>query len=92
MNKIIGGRCEGKTTRLLKIAEKTGATVVGIRKDYVKDLAKKHNIQGVNIIDYGEFMSGTYIKCRTANYLIDEIDAFLSYIGVNGYTLSKKEK
>lgn len=48
MNTVIGERCSGKTTRLIKKSAETGAVIVTatvMMADYIKDTARRMNLE-----------------------------------------------
>ncbi len=91
MIRVKGVRQSGKTTYLLKIAQKEGWTVVvpnhhAVR--CVREMADNLGINDVRIISADEFFSekeGTTLK-PGSKYLIDELDWFLGCLGVQGYS------
>lgn len=83
MYKIMGSRGCGKTTNLIKYASENNCTVVeptSRMRDYAKGIAKQMGCDNVTIIAQHE-MYGTKGK-----FLIDELDCFLSLLGVAGYS------
>ncbi|MBO7710607.1 MAG: hypothetical protein J6S83_09070 [Lachnospiraceae bacterium] len=87
MERIIGERGSGKTTKLLKLAQENGYVIVVptiTMADYVSDMAKKLGYN-VKVISAYEFFWHRPWH-RDDHYVIDELDLFLQAIGVKGYS------
>lgn len=90
MVEIKGIRGSGKTTKLLYLAQGSGAIIVEPTRamaDFVRTEAKKLKLDGVTIISMHELL----VPISTSRYngkkfLIDEIDLFLENLNVEGYT------
>ena len=83
MYKIMGSRGCGKTTTLIKYASENNCIVVeptSRMRDYAREKAKQMGYDNVTIIAQHE-MYDTKDK-----FLIDELDCFLSLLGVVGYS------
>ena len=94
MFKLIGKRATGKTTQLVQQAQATNAIVV-VPNQY---MCKELNGTSVTTITYSEYINHLKKHCCNGysklsdGYMIDEIDAFLDYIGVRGYTATVSEE
>lgn len=99
MIEIKGIRGSGKTTTLLYLAHGSGAVIVEpthAMADFVKKEAKKLGLTDVAVISMHEFLnSATSICSRKVGeisgnnkFMIDELDAFLANLHVEGYTLT----
>lgn len=90
MVEIKGTRGSGKTTKLLYLAYGSGAIIVEpthAMADFARKEAKKLKLDGVTIISMHELL----LPIATSRYngkkfLIDEIDAFLANLNVEGYS------
>ena len=90
MVEIKGIRGSGKTTKLLYLAQGSGAVIVEPNSrmaDFARTEAKKLKLDGVAIISMHELL----VPISTSRYngkkfLIDEIDAFLANLNVEGYS------
>lgn len=92
MIRVIGTRGSGKTTELLKIAQRDGYTIVESNArmaDYVRRMAKE-NGYNVNIISSHELMTN-YRMAMDRKYLVDELDRFLISLGIEGYSNEETE-
>lgn len=95
MIRIEGGRCTGKTTKLIELAlENNFATIVVPTYPcvgYVNAMIRDMGYEGFSAITFDQF-----IKDRSWNYsrkyVIDELDACLKNCGVIGYTNFVEEK
>ena len=87
MIEIIDSRGSGKTTRLLNFAAENGYVIVEpneMMADYVRHMATEKGLN-VNIIGARELLYRQRGAIRE-KYLIDELDMFLSSLGVVGYS------
>ena len=87
MIRIIGGRGSGKTTKLLKIAERDGFVIVepnARMTDYVRHMAIE-NGYNVNVISAHELLYRQH-RVIGEKYLVDELESFLISLGVVGYS------
>ena len=93
MIKIIDGRGTGKTSRLILLAKKTGATIVSSDPRYIELLAKEYGITGLNIITYNQYLSSQY-DYSNKKILIDEVEGLLQRLPGDciGYSISIEEK
>lgn len=98
MVRIIGTRCSGKTTELIKLAsENNGILVVPTLNmgQYAKDLAVEMGLsENFQIISFSQYIKQSqYIDPRLPVY-IDEIEACIKNIAphLSGYSLSVDEK
>lgn len=87
MIQVIGARGSGKTTKLLNLAQEEGYVIVEpIAKiaDYVRRKATEKGLN-VKVITVHELL---YCQrgARREKYLIDELDMFLSSLGIVGYS------
>ena len=87
MIKIIGERGSGKTTKILEAASKNGFVVVEPNSkmaEYVSRMAKDKGYD-LKIISAYDFMFYKNTD-RRIQYVVDELDMFLSAIGIKGYS------
>lgn len=87
MIKIIGERGSGKTTKILEAASKNGFVVVEPNlkmAEYVSRMArdKGYDLRIISAYDF-LFYKNTD---RSTQYVVDELDLFLSAIGIKGYS------
>ena len=89
MDKIIGTRGIGKTSKIIRAAYENDAVLVVNNVKYVKALATLSGYEGVNIISYFEYVNN-FANVFHRPVLIDEIDGFLQmvYPDVVGYSAS----
>lgn len=94
MERIIDGRCTGKTYKLMEAAKEQGATVVCSNPAAFADKAFCYGITGLKFISYTEFLEGTY-ESDESNVMIDELEGLLEAFSayepvckIIGYTLS----
>lgn len=92
MIKILGERCSGKTTKLLKLAHENGYILVEPTfrmVDFTKQLAKENGYDDVEILCVLQFNMrnpGLFIQDYNNRYLIDELDMCLNTMNVVGYS------
>jgi len=94
MIRIIGERGSGKTTKLLELAEEKGYILVEptiASADYVRNMAREKGYHNVNIISAHDLLFYRHSALRN-KYLIDELEGFLSALGVEGYSNSPAEE
>lgn len=94
MERIVDGRCTGKTRRLLEAAKEQGATVVCSNPSSFADKALQYGIVGLKFISYSDFLEGAYEPEENA-VMIDELEGLLERFSsyepvcrILGYTLS----
>lgn len=94
MERIIDGRCTGKTRKLLEAAKEQGATVVCSNPAAFADKALRYGITGLKFISYTEFLEGTYEPDESI-VMVDELEGLLEVLcayepvcKIIGYTLS----
>ena len=91
MIRIIGGRGSGKTTKLLKIAEKDGFVIVepnAKMADYVRHMATEKGYCKANVISAHELLYHNHGTMHE-KYLVDELERFLMALGIEGYSESE---
>ena len=91
MEKIIGERGSGKTTKLLELCHEKGYVFVSPTfrsAQYAEDLVKSKGWDDVPIITAYQFVSETLrIPSEYKNqFVIDELDWFLQKLNVVGYS------
>ena len=87
MIKIIGERGSGKTTKILEAASKNGCVVVEPNSkmaEYVSRMArdKGYDLRIISAYDFLLYKNTD----RSTQYVVDELDLFLSAIGIKGYS------
>ena len=93
MIRIIGTRGSGKTTKLLNLAEENGYVLVEPNAriaDYVRHIAAEKGLN-VNVISAHELLYRQH-GILQEKYLVDELDLFLSSLGVEGYSDDIKQE
>ena len=88
MIRILGGRCSGKTTKLLKLAEEEGYILVepnARMADCVRHMATEKGYYKANVISAHELLSRQHGVIKE-KYLVDELESFLITLGVEGYS------
>lgn len=93
MIKIIDGRGTGKTSRLILLAKEMGATIVCSNPIYIKIIAEKYGITGLDVITYNQYLSSQY-DYSNRKILIDEVEGLLAKLHGNciGYSISVENK
>lgn len=92
MIKILGERCSGKTTKLLKLAHENGYILVEPTfqmVEFTKRLAKEIGYDDVEILCVLQFSMrnpGLFMQDYNNRYLIDELDMCLNTMNVVGYS------
>lgn len=92
MIKILGERCSGKTTKLLKLAHENGYILVEPTfqmVEFAKQLAKENGCDDVVILCACQFNMrnpGLFMQDYNNRYLIDELDMCLNTMNVVGYS------
>ena len=92
MIQIVGTRVSGKTTKLLNLAQKKGYVLVepNIKMtDCVRRMAIENGLN-VNVISAYELLYRRHSNWRE-KYLIDELELFLSSLGVEGYSDNERQ-
>jgi len=87
MIRIIGTRGSGKTTKLLNLAEENGYVLVepNVRMaEYARHMAIEKGLN-INIISAHELLYRQHGVLKE-KYLVDELEAFLVSLGVEGYS------
>jgi broad-specificity NMP kinase len=87
MIRVIGTRGSGKTTKLLNLAQEEGYVIVepnAMMADYVRHMATENGFN-VNVIGAHELLYRQHGVTRK-KYLVDELDMFLSSLGIIGYS------
>lgn len=95
MIRIEGGRCTGKTTKLIELAlENNFATIVVPTYRhawYVNAMISDMGYEGLSVIPFHQFIKDALWN-HGGKYVIDELDACLENCGVIGYTNFVEEK
>ena len=92
MIKILGERCSGKTTKLLKLAHENGYILVEPTfrmVEFTKQFAKEIGYDDVEILGAPQFNMmnpGLFMQDHNNRYLIDELDVCLKTMNVIGYS------
>ena len=87
MIRIIGTRGSGKTTKLLELAQEEGYVIVepnAIMADHVRHMATEKGLN-VNVVGAHELLYRQRGVIRE-KYLVDELEMFLSSLGILGYS------
>ena len=87
MIRVIGTRGSGKTTKLLNLAQEEGYVIVepnARMADYVSRMAKEKGLN-VNVICAHELLYRQH-GVKREKYLVDELEMFLSSLGIVGYS------
>ena len=87
MIRIIGTRGSGKTTKLLELAQEEGYVIVepnAMMADYVRHMATEKGLN-VNVIGAHELLYRQR-GVISEKYLVDELNMFLSSLGIVGYS------
>lgn len=89
MTKIMGSRGIGKTYELLRIANEEGAIVGCNNVNALREMAKQHGFENVEILPYHMLFANGYNN-RSKNVYIDEVEGYLraAVIGIKGYSMS----
>ena len=94
MERIIGPRASGKTTKLIELALNNNFASIVVPNhrvaEYVWHMAAEKGYPGLDILTFNQFMS----RCdnnRFGRYVIDELDWCLAENGVIGYTNSEED-
>ena len=93
MIRIEGGRCVGKTTKLLYLAKEQGHTIVApnirfaknVEEMAIKYFGKEH---GVKIVTTYEFFSPYFQPEKDVKFLIDDLEYVLADRHVVGYSMT----
>lgn len=90
MYRIIDGRSQGKTSRLLLLAKETGAVVVCSNPAKMREKAHFYGITGLDIVSYGDYTKRNYDINKSA--FIDELESYMKSLdnNFNGYTISEE--
>lgn len=92
MVEIKGIRGSGKTTKLLYLAQGSGAVIVEPTckmADFVRNEAKQLGLTNVTVISMHELLlPSATSRYNGKKFLIDEIDMFLENLNVEGYSKS----
>ena len=87
MIRVIGTRGSGKTTELLNIAQEEGYVIVepnAMMADHVRRMATEKGLN-VDVIGAHELLYRQN-GVKREKYLIDELEMFLSSLGIVGYS------
>lgn len=93
MYRIIEGRAQGKTSRLMLLAKETGAKIACANPHAMAQKAYAYGITGIDFISYNDLFQN-YINNKEDKILIDEIENFVqNYTRGNliGYTLTNED-
>ena len=94
MIKVFGKRGSGKTSKLLELAHEHGyvlAVPTYRMARYVVDMRKEKGFDDVKIITLNQFLEHNLPFGNDKNYLFDELDICLHYLGVDGYSNTDEE-
>lgn len=78
MKVISGARGTGKTKRLIEEASTMNGTIVCKYPEKMLEKIFYYGYRGVQVIGYDQYLSNT--DTASSNYLIDEIEDFLSFL------------
>lgn len=78
MNREIGKKGTGKTTRLIALAKETNSIIVTSSPEYIVNKMYRLGITGVEVVSYQEFEAKKI--GFTKKYVIDELEDFVKYI------------
>ena len=95
MKFIIGARQSGKTTKILKIAEKKDLIIVTANHagcEYLKRTIKDKELKVKDPITWNKFFSGRTRDIKCKGYIIEDLECCLSGMGVKVATMSTDEK
>ena len=89
MYRIIDGRAQGKTSRLMLLAKENDAIIACADPKAMERKALGYGIIGLTFVPYDKVMGYHYDK----PVYVDEIEGFLQHINrnINGYTLSTED-
>lgn len=94
MERIIGPRASGKTTKLIELALNNNFASIVVPNhrmaEYVSHMAAEKGYPGLDILTFNQFMR-RYYDGRPGRYVIDELDLCLAANGVLGYTNSEED-
>ena len=95
MIKVTGKRGSGKTTKLLELAHENGYILIEPNHaiaDFARHRAKECGYDDVQVITLNDFWKHNSPFGNDRNYLIDELDMCLHYLGVDGYSNTEVEE
>ena len=92
MYRIIDNRSSGKTGRLMLIAKENKAIFVCKNPFAMAEKAKNYGLIGIDFMSYADFINLAPEKRFNQNYVIDELEDFVSSqldnLHFTGYTIS----
>lgn len=93
MEKIIGERGSGKTTKLIELAHSEGCVLVEPTYHMAENARLMARDKGYEIVvlTASQFLFN-HFGSSTEKYLVDELDLFLKNIGIIGYSNGTREK
>ena len=93
MEKIIGGRRSGKTTKLIELAHSEGYVLVEPTYHMAENARLMARDKGYEIVvlTASQFLFN-HFGSSVDKYLVDELDMFLENIGIKGYSNGPREK
>jgi|WetSurMetagenome_2_1015567.scaffolds.fasta_scaffold00725_34 hypothetical protein len=86
MNIICRGRCEGKTTELIKLAHDDGGTIVCLSQDEAYRISVKAEKMKMDIsypITFNEFIAGRFYKPGIKSLYIDNTELLIQKMARN---------
>jgi hypothetical protein len=86
MNIICRGRCEGKTTELIKLAHDDGGTIVCLSQDEAYRISVTAEKMKMNIsypITFNEFIGGRFYKPGIKSFYIDNAELLIQKMARN---------
>lgn len=90
MNIYVGARQSGKTTELIKLSARTGATIAVATYQMAEDIKFKAKLMELEIpepVTYAEIFR-TYRYNKTKRYLVDEAQMLLRQLNVDVATVT----
>ena len=93
MEKIIGERGSGKTTKLIELAHSEGCVLVEPNYRMAENARLMARDKGYEIVvlTASQFLFN-HFGSSVEKYLVDELDIFLANIGIIGYSDGPREK
>lgn len=90
MIEVLGIRGSGKTSKLIELAAEKGYTIVEptwAAATAIAERARREGFENIDIISASNFIiDKAMFQARERKYLVDELEAFLSVLGIEGYS------